>query len=255
MRILNIRPIVSEVRNASTIALLNSYSTPGYEYEISNVKYGGVTSIEGMYFIAVTVPYIVERMIWAEKQGYDAVTSMCFGDPGVKEGREMVRIPVVGAGQASFHTALLCGDRIGIVTVGGLYRTRQHGALLNEIRRVTRAYGISDRVASYRTTGKPVEHCDDESMFQALRRECAAALEDGADVLILGCTGLLGVAERLQAELDVPVIDPTVAAVKVAELLLSQRLTHSKLATPAPSDVGAGCTMKWPTSLGPPDAS
>jgi allantoin racemase len=249
MKILNISPVVTTEYNASDLSVIKSCATPGTECDLVNVDYGGVTSVEGLYFIAVTIPYVVERIIWAERQGYDAVTSLCFGDPGVKEGREMVRIPVVGAGHASLHTALLCGERIGIVTVGAKYKTSYHGAMLNEMRRLTRQYGVSEHVVAYRTTGEPVEACGEERTFDLLRRESLAALNDGADVLILGCTGLAGLAQRLQEELDVPVIDPTIAAVKVAELLVSQRLKHSKLCTPSPQDVGAGCTMKWPATL------
>ena len=43
--------------------------------------------------------------------------------------------------------------------------------------------------------------------------------EDGAEVLILGCTANYGFHERMQKELDVPVIDSVVAPFKYAEFL------------------------------------
>lgn len=54
---------------------------------------------------------------------------------------------------------------------------------------------------------------------------------------------------RLQESLQVPVIDPNLASVKYAEMLLSLGLSHSKLATPAPAMVGSQCVLKWPPTL------
>ena len=42
-----------------------------------------------------------------------------------------------------------------------------------------------------------------------------------ADVIILGCTGLAGFSFKAQEELGVPVIDPALAALKVAEAVLT----------------------------------
>jgi allantoin racemase len=115
---------------------------------------------------------------------------------------------------------------------------------------MVRYYGLSNHVVSLRSTGAAVEHCGDDQVFESLSRECAAALSDGADVIVLGCNSLYAAARRLQEELDVPVIEPTLATIRVAEHLLLQKLTHSKLATPHPRDSGAGCSMRWPSTLG-----
>ena len=56
--------------------------------------------------------------------------------------------------------------------------------------------------------------------------------EDGADVLVSGCAFMMGVAERLQKELGIPVVDSTLAAVRVTEMLISMNLTNSTLAYP-----------------------
>jgi Asp/Glu/hydantoin racemase len=45
--------------------------------------------------------------------------------------------------------------------------------------------------------------------------------EDGADVLILGCATMGVYRARLEAELGIPVVDPTQAAVMRAASLLS----------------------------------
>jgi allantoin racemase len=51
-----------------------------------------------------------------------------------------------------------------------------------------------------------------------------AVREDGADVVIFGCMALFGVAATLDA--PVPVIDPALSALMMAESLVTMGLTH-----------------------------
>jgi allantoin racemase len=76
---------------------------------------------------------------------------------------------------------------------------------------------------------------DTQAMSAALFDEMLAAIrEDNAHVLVLGCTGMMDVAENLQSKLldadfDVPVVSPTAAALKLAETLVSLGLRQSRL--------------------------
>jgi Asp/Glu/hydantoin racemase len=45
-------------------------------------------------------PFVVRAIVAAEKDGFDAVIVDCIDDPGVEAARAVVRIPVVGAGEA-----------------------------------------------------------------------------------------------------------------------------------------------------------
>ncbi len=65
--------------------------------------------------------------------------------------------------------------------------------------------------------------------------------EDGAHILILGCTGMMGLAQEVEKGLkergyEVPVIDPVKAAVKMAEALVDMGLSHSKMTYPYPPE-------------------
>lgn len=59
-------------------------------------------------------------------------------------------------------------------------------------------------------------------------------------MLILGCTGMIGAAARLQDELaahgehGIPVIDPIPATLQVAAALAASGLTHSRRTYPQP---------------------
>ena len=45
-------------------------------------------------------PFVVRMIVGAAREGFDAVIVDCTADPGVAEARELVDIPVVGAGEA-----------------------------------------------------------------------------------------------------------------------------------------------------------
>ena len=45
-------------------------------------------------------PFVVQTIVDAAREGFDAVIVDCTADPGVADAREMVTIPVVGAGEA-----------------------------------------------------------------------------------------------------------------------------------------------------------
>ena len=57
---------------------------------------------------------------------------------------------------------------------------------------------------------------------------------DGADTLILGCTGMFGLASGAQKELGIPVIDAGTAGIRMCETLIKMNLTPSKRAYPTP---------------------
>jgi allantoin racemase len=63
-----------------------------------------------------------------------------------------------------------------------------------------------------------------------------AVEEDGAQVVILGCTGMTGMAAKVSERSGITVIDPLPAAVKMAESLVRLGLSHSRLAYMRPPE-------------------
>jgi allantoin racemase len=83
-------------------------------------------------------------------------------------------------------------------------------------------YGHGGRLASFKVLELGVHdfQVDPELTHRRLTDAGREAVdEDGAEVLVLGCTIEYGFYERLQERLGVPVIDATVAPLKYAELL------------------------------------
>lgn len=76
----------------------------------------------------------------------------------------------------------------------------------------------------------------DEAQRELLEECRKAVSEDGADVIVLGCTGLSHEIDLkpIMNEMGVPVIDPFVVAVRTAAMLVDAGLSHSKVAYPFP---------------------
>lgn len=59
---------------------------------------------------------MLNHMLKAEAEGYDAFAIGCSFDVAMDEGREMLSIPVIGIAQANLHMAAMLGDLFAIVT-------------------------------------------------------------------------------------------------------------------------------------------
>ena len=234
MKIRVVVPICHSTFNNEALREFTQYASPGTEISVANIA-EGPRSIESEYEEAMSVPGILALVQQAEQDGCDAVISDCFGDPGVRPGRELVNIPVIGPAEASFLLAAGLGHRFSVVTV--------LKNVVPMIEHLVEKVGVWSRLASVRTIDIPVlglQHI--EPMKNALHREmCAAIANDDAHVLVLGCTGMMGVAEDLQARLhrqgfQCPVVSPTAAAVRLAETLVGLRLHYSQLTYMRPKE-------------------
>ncbi|SMX67884.1 aspartate/glutamate racemase family protein [Brevibacterium linens] len=155
----------------------------------------GTASIESEYDEALAAPGILDRIAEAKADGVDGVFISCFGDPGVHAAREVIDVPVVGGYEPAMLTAMSLGEKIGIVTV--------LPNVLPMLHSLSRRYGIDNRVGAIRVIDLPVLGLEDrQAMVDRLYEQSLAAVEsDGADVLVLGCTGMLGVARDLMDKL------------------------------------------------------
>ena len=196
----------------------------------------GPASIESEYDEALAVPDTIAKTIAAEQDGADAVVIDCMGDPGLQPAREVVSIPVLGPCETSMHVAAMLGHRFSFVTVLDSVRPM--------VENMARVYSVADKLASIRSIGIPVLDIEQnpERVQKSLAAEALAAVrEDRADIIILGCTGFLGCAEAIRAELltrghDIPVIDPVPTTVLIAAALIDLSLSHSKTTYPTPRE-------------------
>ena len=216
--------------------LLREYAAPGTEVDIIDVPQGPA-SIESMYEEYISIPATAERVLEAEEQGYDAAIVGCFGDPGLDAFRELTDMLVVGPGESSFLAAAMLGHSFSVVTVTA--------SVIASTKREVRNAGVGDKLASVRVVETPVLELaqDRGATLEKLAAEGRKALEaDGADTLVLGCMtmGFLGVAEELSQRLGVPVVNPSLWCLKMAEAMAGAGYSHSKKAYMTPPKVALG---------------
>ena len=169
-----------------------------------------------------------------DKGAKDAVVLACFGDPGLAALKEVSPVPVVGMADASILQACALGNRFSIVTGGERWKS-----MLEEF---VASHGLTSRLASVRTvapTGAAIAR-NPKAAMALLARGCTACVhEDGADVVILGGAGLAGLAAKLKAKVEVPLLDGVACAISMAEGLALQKpakAMRGTLARPAPVD-------------------
>lgn len=149
--------------------------------------------------------------------GYDAYLIACFDDIALDVGRRALRVPVIGAFEASLAIARTIARRFAIVTtaetaVPGIeVLLRRHGAEgICEV--IAAGVGVAEAAGSSDGVGTRVA--------ASARR----ARENGATAIILGSAGLSGRAFELEAEVGLPVIDSIEAVLRIGELAANHAL-------------------------------
>ena len=134
----------------------------------------------------------------------------CYSDPGLHAAREVARAPVFGIAESAMATALTRGDRFGVISILA-------GSVPRHVRQV-RAMGIEARFAGDLPVGFGVTELGGEDEVYERMEETGRRLRDecGADVVILGCTGMARFHRPLEHALGIPVVEPTRAAVALA---------------------------------------
>ena len=127
----------------------------------------------------------IDRCIEAEAQRYDAFVMGHFQDPGLYEARSAVRIPVVGAGEATLHFAAQLGRRLGLVSIDPVFEVWHYEQ--------AERYGLRDRIAGVVGLGFLPEDFNpafagDESALAGMRasfeEKAGPLVAAGADVII-----------------------------------------------------------------------
>ena len=175
---------------------------------------------------------------------YDAVVLGGFGEHGREGLVELLEVPVVDITEASVHVAMLLGRTFSIVTTLARAVSQIEDRLL--------LAGLRERCTSVRPVGLSTRELDLDGAAAAVVAAARSAVDDGAEVIVLGCGGLAGLADQVSQAIGVPVVDPVMTGVVLAESLVRLGLRTSTVGSCAPPDLGD--TRPWPpgASLRPP---
>lgn len=234
MKILIIAPINNSQFNEAVLRECQSAAGPGTTLAITNLDHGSV-AIESRYDQALNSPYVIEKAQQGQDQGFEGIFVSDFDYCGVEAAREVIDIPVIGGFRPAVFAAMALADKFSIVTVlpNVVPYQLEHA----------RQFGILPALASIRQIGIPVTKLSDrEKVIKATYEQSLCAIrEERAEAIVLGCTGMAGVAVPVRELLlakgyNVPVVAPNTAAVPYLELFIRNRLTQSRLTYYQPGD-------------------
>ena len=185
----------------------------------------GPVTIESNYDQAFAVPPTLKLVERANREGYDAVIIAAFCDPGLDAAKEISDILVLGIQEVTLHVAAMLGARFTILTMTDEHVPKKY--------REARHYKMEQSLGSVRPLGLTVAETDADparTKEQVMKVARQAAEGDGAEVIILGCAGMVGYAREMAEELGVTVLDPTTLTLKICESMVEAGVKHSKRA-------------------------
>ena len=220
MRILGVNPYGgTEVHGREN---LHRIKRPDTEFDIVNIAdVYPLKNNQFLYFRYVCTDGTLERILKAEKEGYDAVFISCNLDIGLYEARSLVGIPVTATLESAALLAHAMGTRYSLITVD-----EQNGRIQEML---LKQYGLEGKLASRRPIGIDANDLYPEKTPATLVFERAVEIarkcveEDGAETVLSGCT-LMGcvlthrMAEATEA-IGAPVLDGMITGFKMAEMM------------------------------------
>ncbi len=188
---------------------------PGTEVHITSLPDddGAFTHIEFRSYEAIVSRGIIRAVRAAAREGFDAFAIGCFYDTALHDAREISGDMIVTAPcMASCDIAASLSNRFGII-VG-------RRKVVNQMLATVHEYGHRDRLSGFYHVDLGVndfqrDHTETNRRLVEVGRK--AVEEDYAEALILGCTMEVGFYKELSETLGVPVVDPSIAALKRAE--------------------------------------
>jgi Asp/Glu/hydantoin racemase len=179
---------------------------------------GPSTDVGYAYMQALHLHQFAYAAVLAEEQGYDAFALSTIPEPGIREIRSLVSIPVVGYGEAAMTLAMHLGQKFGVLLF--------IGEMIPMIEGNVARMGLTSRCAGIRYVGFPSSAviptreppADVLKIFYETARRLIA---DGADVIIPGEAPMSLMLHRagISRVDDVPVIESVSATLKTAEML------------------------------------
>lgn len=152
----------------------------------------------------IAVPKIVELGSQIEEEEkVKAIIVSCADDPGVKELRKFLKIPVIGAGSSVAAVALSYSTKVGTLGI-----TEQTPKIMQEI--LGKHLVAETKPEGIKTTLDLMTDKGRENAFKSVEY----LKEKGAEAIALVCTGYstIGIANDLEKAIGIPVLDAVIAA-------------------------------------------
>lgn len=227
-RIAIIAPVNTSQFNELLLQAVQPVVPPDVDVEVRNITEGHDCIESRTDWLHNGYP-VVELARSLQQEGFDGIWLSDFDMCGVEAARECIDIPIIGGFPTSAFTALGLSQRFAILTILPSTLAMQQGHVLT--------YGQQDNFAGIAPIDCPVDQLANVDVVVAKSFPVALKLiqENGAQSILLGCTGFVGVAQKLSVLLSealqdyVPVIDPNQAGFGYLVSLVRMGLRPSRL--------------------------
>lgn len=191
----------------------NKFSNSEVHVTSLNGSVGQMDNLEYRTYNALIASDLIKATRQAAIEGFDALIVGCFYDPYLLDAREISgEMVVIGPCESSVEIALKLSNKFSVIIGQKKWEHEMHSTI--------KEYGYADQLASFRDVCMTVpEFQKDHKLTEEKLMEAAqlAIEKDGAESIILGCTLEFGFFEKIQQKFNIPVIDPSIAALKQAE--------------------------------------
>ena len=166
---------------------------------------------------------ILNNMVRAQREGYDAFVIGCTLDNCLEEGRALIDIPIVGISEAAYHIAMMMGHLFAVVT--------SSSAFFQKFKEQTDKYGVAAKYLQgpyiYPASEEEIAIAlkDPQPLLSKFKGVAEKAIDDGASVIIPSPAFIATLAYRagLTSMRGALIMDTISVAVKFAELLVDLR--------------------------------
>jgi len=151
----------------------------------------------------IAVPKVVNLAKEFESEGFDGILVSCAGDPAVNELKDVLSIPVVGAGRTTACIALSFDLPVGVLGITDEVPTGMKEVLQDRMIAWAKPSGVTSTLDLMTTTGR----LNTLNAAEELKQK-------GVKVIALACTGMatIDVAPLIAKETGLIVVDPLKAA-------------------------------------------
>ncbi len=238
LRILFLSLLGTDMYNEHRDKLLRAHIRPDTELVVRNLQ--GVPKTPFLPSPALFYNQYFQAVIEAEKEGFDGVATSCCSDPGLKDAKTLVDIPVVGPFEAAVRSAPAFGGRLAVIApIVESGAGENLPGTVNWVRDLAREYRASAYLASVRSA--PADHPSNEDslrLFQedpaalrrmvlgnmeraihdsALEQSKRAVYEDEATVLFYACAFWGGMLDPVAQAVPATILDPLMTVLKYVE--------------------------------------
>ena len=215
LKIMYLTPVGTKDLDSLFEEMVKDTKDENTEVHVTSLKddNGKFSHIEFRSYEAMATAGIINATVCANKEGFDALVIGCFYDTALHDAREVSGdMVVVAPCHSSIEIALSLSNNFGII-VG-------RRKWVNQMKSAVHEYGYGEKLTGFYDVGLGVDdfQADHQKTTNLLIDASKHAVEkDYAESIILGCTAEFGFYKTLQNEIGVPVIDPSLAALKKAE--------------------------------------